>query len=83
MKLSNFSILSSSPARHARAGGLILTLVAFISLPGCKAKQETPAAAASEQLNTGEVMITPALKENLKFGTPEPPGRTGCCEMPG
>jgi cobalt-zinc-cadmium efflux system membrane fusion protein len=73
MKISNSSLLSSAIARRARAGGLILSFAALVMLmaAGCKAKQETPAAAAAEQLNAGEVAITPALKENLKFGYPE------------
>lgn len=81
MKLLNPSNLSLPAARFARTGGLILTLVTFLSVAGCKAKQETPAAAASEQLNAGEVMITPALKENLKFGTPEMADVTGTLQV--
>jgi cobalt-zinc-cadmium efflux system membrane fusion protein len=73
MKISNSSLLSSAITRRARAGGLILSFAALVMLmaAGCKAKQETPAAVAPEQLNAGEVAITPALKENLKFGYPE------------
>jgi membrane fusion protein, heavy metal efflux system len=80
MKFSNTSLLSLPAARRARAGGLVLSLVALMLVAGCKAKQETPAAAA-EQLNTGEVVITPALKQNLKFGTPEMADVTGTLQV--
>jgi cobalt-zinc-cadmium efflux system membrane fusion protein len=83
MKISNSSLLSSAIARRARAGGLILSFAALVMLmaAGCKAKQETPAAAAAEQLNAGEVAITPALKENLKFGYPEMADVTGTLQV--
>jgi cobalt-zinc-cadmium efflux system membrane fusion protein len=77
MKLSNSSLLSS------RAGGLLLSLVLLsVLMPsGCKAKQEISAAAAAEQLNTGEVAMTPALAENLKFGTAEMTDVTGSLQV--
>jgi cobalt-zinc-cadmium efflux system membrane fusion protein len=83
MKISNSSLLSSAIARRARAGGLILSFAALVMLmaAGCKAKQETPAAAAAEQLNAGEVAITLALKENLKFGYPEMADVTGTLQV--
>lgn len=82
MKISNSSLPSSALARRVRAGGLILSFAALVMLmaAGCKAKQEPPAAAA-EQLNAGEVAITPALKENLKFGYPEMAGVTGTLQV--
>lgn len=74
MKLSSFF---SSRAMHT---WLLLSLVPLL-MAGCKAKQETPAAAAAEQLNDGEVAITPALKENLKFGTPQISDMTGTLQV--
>jgi len=55
---------------HFVRGWLALGLVPLL-ITGCKAKQETTAAAASQPSNPDEVMISPALKENLKFGYPE------------
>jgi cobalt-zinc-cadmium efflux system membrane fusion protein len=49
-------------------GCLILTPALLLS--GCKAKQDKPAEAA-QQRNAAEVSVTPALAENLKFGTPQ------------
>ena len=80
MKLSNSSLLSLPAVRRAGAGSLILGLSALALVAGCKAKQEIPAAAA-EQLNAGEVMITPALKENVKFGHPEMADVTGTLQV--
>lgn len=74
MKLSSFF---SSRAMHT---WLLLSLVPLL-MAGCKTKQETPAAAAAEQLNDGEVAITPALKENLKFGTPQISDMTGTLQV--
>ncbi len=54
-------------SRHS-VGCLILTPALLLS--GCKAKQDKPAEAA-QQRNAAEVSITPALAENLKFGTPQ------------
>lgn len=72
MKLFDISFLSSNTVRRWLLFGFALLLIA-----GCKAKQETTAAAASLPLNPDEVMVTPALKENLKFGYPEMADITG------
>jgi cobalt-zinc-cadmium efflux system membrane fusion protein len=83
MKFSNSSLLSPAMPRRAHAGRVILSFAALATLMavGCKAKQETPATAAAEQLNAGEVAITPALKENLKFGYPEMVDVTGTLQV--
>ncbi len=82
MKMCNSSLLFLPAARRTRAGGLLLSFAALMMLmtSGCKAKQETPAAAA-QQMNAGEVAITPALAENLKFGTPELADVTGTLQV--
>jgi membrane fusion protein, heavy metal efflux system len=72
MKLLNSSLLFSRSVHR-----WLLLSFAPLLIAGCKAKQETPAAAASQPLNSGEVTITPALKENLKFGYPELADVTG------
>jgi cobalt-zinc-cadmium efflux system membrane fusion protein len=76
MKLSNSSLLT------LRASGLLLSLAVLgLLMPaGCKAKQEAPAAAA-EQLSAGEVAVTAALAENLKFGAPETNDVTGSLQV--
>lgn len=61
---------------HAVRRWLILGLAPLL-MAGCKAKQETTAAAASQPLNADEVTISPALKENLRFGYPEMTDVTG------
>ena len=68
--------------RRARGGRLLLSLSALTMLmsAGCKAKQEAPAAAA-QQMNAGEVAITPALQENLKFGNPQMTDVTGTLQV--
>jgi cobalt-zinc-cadmium efflux system membrane fusion protein len=82
MKICNSSLLFLPAARRTRAGGLLLSFAALTMLMagGCKAKQETPAAAA-QQMNAGEVAITPALAENLKFGTAELADVTGTLQV--
>ena len=67
----------SQPRSFPQAGSrsykrllLVISPLLVLLSTGCKAKQETPAAAA-QQLNAGEVAITPALAESLKFGRPE------------
>jgi cobalt-zinc-cadmium efflux system membrane fusion protein len=72
MKLFEISLFSPHTVRR----WLLLGLIPFL-LTGCKGKHETTAAAATQPLNTGEVMITPALKDNLKFGSPEMTDVTG------
>lgn len=59
---------------------LVLSL-ALLPMAACKSRQEKPAAAASQQMNPGEVTITPALKENLKFGYPELADMTGTLQV--
>jgi cobalt-zinc-cadmium efflux system membrane fusion protein len=83
MKICNSSLLFSPAARRrTRAGGLLLGCAALTMLmaAGCKAKQEAPAAVAQE-VNAGEVAITPALAENLTFGNPEMADVTGTLQV--
>ncbi len=82
MKTCNSSLLFLPAGRRTRAGGLLLSFAALtmLMISGCKAKQETPAAAA-QQMNAGEVAITPALAENLKFGNPELANVTGTLQV--
>ena len=61
---------------HAVRRWLVLGLAPLL-IAGCKAKQETTAAAASQPLNADEVVVSPALKENLRFGHPEMTDVTG------
>lgn len=79
MKICNSSVLFFPVAR---AGGLLLSVTALtmLSVAGCKAKQEAPLAAA-QQMNAGEVAVTPALAENLKFGRPEMTDVTGTLQV--
>ncbi len=64
-----FLSLQSSLRRSRLSAGCLILAPALL-LSGCKAKQEKPAEAA-QQRNAAEVSITPALAENLKFGTPQ------------
>jgi membrane fusion protein, heavy metal efflux system len=62
--------LYSRHIRHVRPAAAIgLAVLLLIGLAGCK-KQATEVAAAVPG-NPNEVSITPALADNLKFGTPE------------
>lgn len=72
MKRFEISLFSMHGVRRWLILGLAPLLVA-----GCKAKQETTAAAASQPLNADEVIVSPALKENLRFGYPEMTDVTG------
>jgi len=72
MKLFRNSFFFSQSVCGWFALGLAPLLIA-----GCKAKQETTAAAASQPWSPDEVIISPALKENLKFGYPEMADVTG------
>lgn len=72
MKVLNSCLFSSRSVRIL----LLLSLWPLL-IAGCKAKQETPAVAASQPLNSGEVTITPAIKQSLKFGYPEMADVTG------
>jgi cobalt-zinc-cadmium efflux system membrane fusion protein len=58
-------LLSSLP----RYAALLLLVPLLGTTEGCKAKQK--AIAAERPTNPNEVAITPALAQNLKFGTPE------------
>jgi cobalt-zinc-cadmium efflux system membrane fusion protein len=81
MKICNSSLSSSPVRRRSCAESLLLILAALLMLvAGCKAKQEAPAAAA-QPMNPGEVSITPALEENLKFGNPEMTDVTGTLQV--
>ena len=50
-------------------GALVLLIALLFTTQGCKGKQKADAAA--RQTDPNQVAITPALEENLKFGTPE------------
>ncbi len=58
--------------RH-RYGALLLLMLLLVATQGCKGKQKASAAerTADPKANPNEVAITPALAQNLKFGTPE------------
>lgn len=72
MKRFDSYLFSSHVIRRWLVIGMAPLLIA-----GCKAKQETSASAASQPLNPDEVMVTPALKESLKLGSPEMTDVTG------
>ena len=79
MKLCNSSLLFFERA-HSRSLLLSVAALLVLTVIGCKAKQEAPAAAA-QQMNANEVAITPALAENLKFGNPEMTDVTGTLQV--
>ena len=58
--------------RH-RYGALLLLMLLLVATQGCKGRQKASAAerTADPKANRNEVAITPALAQNLKFGTPE------------
>jgi membrane fusion protein, heavy metal efflux system len=62
--------LYSRPIRHVmQVAAIAVAVLLLVGFAGCKKQPNEVAAAAPG--NPNEVSITPALAENLKFGTPE------------
>jgi len=67
----------SFPCRHAILPLLLASLL--LGAQGCKPKQV--ATATAQPSDPDEVTVTPALAENLKFGTPEMAAITGTLQV--
>lgn len=67
MTMFDFLLQPDGRLRHSAASCFCVLLL--VTAQGCKAKHS--ANAAERQTDPNQVAITPALQENLKFGTPE------------
>ncbi len=67
--MNMFDFRLQPDGRLRRSGVAFFCVLLLITAQGCKAKHS--AKAAERQTDPNQVAITPALAENLKFGTPE------------